>query len=774
MSLLLPDRRHTISTGCLTSRDISKRGSSDSPFAIGTGLVLKKSQPRRESFLYRNEVPGEQPRSFGCIAQMQTDSRSAPPTHTEEVYVTPYAQVIASLKRIRGVFMEIIKECTMKGENSCPQPHPAEDDGTCQMKRPTPQLGLPKLLHVLGTEDSTGIAKVATETLCELDWVLETLDQIQAQRPVSSLTNLKFKRLLDISLSNLSVLDKEPLSPIRHRASTGMAPLGLPDRCHEYLDFASQAKANASVLPIGDTFPSRHSSNKTVNQITEYINQFFEPTDELRLAAASANNAAGSEAYELPAELREIEECDTSPDGQPSLIGSPYKEGKTDLNMLDNEFERSSVGETVAIRVTEKPSSGATAEHAFNTPAEGKSKPLTVFQLNEAMRASELSDFDRRNSKVKTAAAAKFDNGGHGDEEFYEGLLKSLGLNGALIRQLTGENINIWDFEIFEFESATPGHTLSILGYSIFKERNLMAKFNIPPQVLVNCLQRIEGFYRPHVIYHNSIHAADVMQSAHYLLSAQCLGEVYSDLEVFSVLFACAVHDVDHPGLTNQFLIRTENTLALLYNDISVLENHHLSVAFGVLQEDSKCDILCGLSKTQRQTFRKMVIDMVLATDMSKHMSLLADLKTTVESKRASGSSIISLDTYSTRILILENLVHAADLNGTAKKLSLYLKWVDRVTAEFYQQGEQERSLGLDVSAMCDRESTCVPTSQVSFIDFITYPLWETWSDLVYPHGQIMMDNIAKNRCWFATVSHKSCLHELKPDDVKIAEVSED
>uniref|UniRef100_A0A183T6Q5 PDEase domain-containing protein n=1 Tax=Schistocephalus solidus TaxID=70667 RepID=A0A183T6Q5_SCHSO len=235
--------------------------------------------------------------------------------------------------------------------------------------------------------------------------------------------------------------------------------------------------------------------------------------------------------------------------------------------------------------------------------------------------------------------------------------------------------------------------------------------------------------------------------------------------------------------------------LALLYNDISVLENHHLSVAFGVLQDDAKCDILCGLSKTQRQTFRKMVIDMVLATDMSKHMSLIADLKTTVESKRASGSSIINLDTYSTRILILENLVHAADLNGTAKKLSIYLKWVDRVTSEFYQQGAQERVLGLDVSAMCDRESTCVPTSQasykllnllqtnmffsmerllVSFIDFITYPLWETWSDLVFPHGQIMMDNITKNRCWFSTASHKSCLHEVKSDDNKLTEVCED
>ncbi len=50
--------------------------------------------------------------------------------------------------------------------------------------------------------------------------------------------------------------------------------------------------------------------------------------------------------------------------------------------------------------------------------------------------------------------------------------------------------------------------------------------------------------------------------------------------------------------------------LALMYNDESVLENHHLAVAFKLLQS-SKCDIFVSLSKKQRQTFRKMVIDMV-------------------------------------------------------------------------------------------------------------------------------------------------------------------
>ena len=50
--------------------------------------------------------------------------------------------------------------------------------------------------------------------------------------------------------------------------------------------------------------------------------------------------------------------------------------------------------------------------------------------------------------------------------------------------------------------------------------------------------------------------------------------------------------------------------LALMYNDESVLENHHLAVAFKLLTEDG-CDILASLSAKQRQMLRRMVIDMV-------------------------------------------------------------------------------------------------------------------------------------------------------------------
>lgn len=53
-----------------------------------------------------------------------------------------------------------------------------------------------------------------------------------------------------------------------------------------------------------------------------------------------------------------------------------------------------------------------------------------------------------------------------------------------------------------------------------------------------------------------------------------------------------------------------DSELALMYNDESVLENHHLAVGFKLLQEDN-CDLFQNLTKKQRQSLRKMVIDMV-------------------------------------------------------------------------------------------------------------------------------------------------------------------
>ena len=77
-------------------------------------------------------------------------------------------------------------------------------------------------------------------------------------------------------------------------------------------------------------------------------------------------------------------------------------------------------------------------------------------------------------------------------------------------------------------------------------------------------------------------------------------------VKVLSAILASSIHNVDHPGVTNQYLVNTGSELALIYNDESVLENHHLAVAFKLIQ-DHECDILASLSKKQRHSVRKMV-----------------------------------------------------------------------------------------------------------------------------------------------------------------------
>lgn len=63
----------------------------------------------------------------------------------------------------------------------------------------------------------------------------------------------------------------------------------------------------------------------------------------------------------------------------------------------------------------------------------------------------------------------------------------------------------------------------------------------------------------------------------------------------------------------------------------------------------------------------------VLATDMSKHMNLLADLKTMVETKKVTSSGVLLLDNYSDRIQVTPQAwQHLDSTRATFAKLNAY------------------------------------------------------------------------------------------------------
>ena len=58
-------------------------------------------------------------------------------------------------------------------------------------------------------------------------------------------------------------------------------------------------------------------------------------------------------------------------------------------------------------------------------------------------------------------------------------------------------------------------------------------------------------------------------------------------------------------------------------------------------------------------------------------------------------------------------LLHAVDVSHPTKGWDLHREWTARCMEEFFKQGDKEREMGLDISPLCDRNTTQVPQSQI-------------------------------------------------------------
>ena len=79
-------------------------------------------------------------------------------------------------------------------------------------------------------------------------------------------------------------------------------------------------------------------------------------------------------------------------------------------------------------------------------------------------------------------------------------------------------------------------------------------------------LTQIEAAYRP-LPYHSNLHAADVVVTAMRLLNHSERDVSLLPLELLAIVISCAVHDVDHLGVNNAFLIATQHEIAVRHND---------------------------------------------------------------------------------------------------------------------------------------------------------------------------------------------------------------
>mmetsp|Transcript_44544 Transcript_44544/g.127703 ORF Transcript_44544/g.127703 Transcript_44544/m.127703 type:complete len:596 (-) Transcript_44544:61-1848(-) len=271
---------------------------------------------------------------------------------------------------------------------------------------------------------------------------------------------------------------------------------------------------------------------------------------------------------------------------------------------------------------------------------------------------------------------------------------------------------SIQSFDVFHVSELSAQRPLLHVGITIMSHRGLLRVFHVKSAKFVSFISEIEALYLDNP-YHNKLHAAEVVQTTHaFLYQSSC---VWSELEVMSVLLAGMCHDVGHPGFTNGYRVMIGDDDALTYNDKSVNENMHSAITQRVLQNEG-CNFLSPVSREQFTAIRKLMIDIILATDMVHHTKKLNKYRTAVEE---SGRDPSKWDSPS---LALEWMTHVADISSVTKPMTIAELWTDRLLREFFQQGDREREQGLPVSPMCDRNTVSRAGSQVGFVNFIVRP----------------------------------------------------
>ncbi|KAM9181555.1 high affinity cAMP-specific and IBMX-insensitive 3',5'-cyclic phosphodiesterase 8A isoform 1-T3 [Mergus octosetaceus] len=315
------------------------------------------------------------------------------------------------------------------------------------------------------------------------------------------------------------------------------------------------------------------------------------------------------------------------------------------------------------------------------------------------------------------------------------------------------ENEEHWDFDIFELEAATHKRPLVYLGLKIFARFGICEFLNCSESTLRSWLQVIEANYHSSNSYHNSTHSADVLHATAYFLSKERVKQTLDPIDEVAALIAATVHDVDHPGRTNSFLCNAGSELAILYNDTAVLESHHAALAFQLTTRDDKCNIFKNMERNEYRTLRQAIIDMVLATEMTKHFEHVNKFVNSINKPLAAleengnngdGESIKTvLTSPENRILIKRMLIKCADISNPCRPIEQCIEWAGRISEEYFAQTDEEKRQGLPVvMPVFDRNTCSIPKSQISFIDyFITdmFDAWDAFADL--PNLMQHLDN---------------------------------
>ncbi|XP_071490119.1 high affinity cGMP-specific 3',5'-cyclic phosphodiesterase 9A-like [Diadema antillarum] len=272
-------------------------------------------------------------------------------------------------------------------------------------------------------------------------------------------------------------------------------------------------------------------------------------------------------------------------------------------------------------------------------------------------------------------------------------------------------------FDIWHWES---NEMLCLLEH-MYHDLGLVEEFHMNPIVLRRFLCCVQENYRNNP-FHNFRHCFCVTQMMYGMIYLCDLKSKFNLTDLGILLTAAVCHDLDHPGFNNTYQINARTDLAIRYNDISPLENHHCAVAFKILS-NPECNIFRSLPEDEFKAVRQGIIMLIMATDMARHSDILDQFKTQVEE----GFDFNNMDHINYLRMVL---IKCCDISNEVRPSDVSEPWVDCLLEEYFIQSDREKMEGLPVAAFMDRDKVTKPTAQVGFIKYVLIPMFEVVSKL--------------------------------------------
>ncbi|XP_047457903.1 high affinity cGMP-specific 3',5'-cyclic phosphodiesterase 9A isoform X4 [Mugil cephalus] len=270
----------------------------------------------------------------------------------------------------------------------------------------------------------------------------------------------------------------------------------------------------------------------------------------------------------------------------------------------------------------------------------------------------------------------------------------------------------------------------------MYHDLGLVKDFNINPITLKRWLLCIHDNYKNNP-FHNFRHCFCVTQMMYSMICICNLQEKFTQVDILILMTAAVCHDLDHPGFNNTYQINARTELAVRYNDISPLENHHCAVAFQIFSQPD-CNIFSNFDPEAFKQIRQGTITLILATDMARHGEILDSFKQKVDNFDYADEEHVTC--------LKMVLIKCCDISNEVRPMEVAEPWVDCLLEEYFMQSDREKAEGLPVAPFMDREKVTKPTAQIGFIKFVLIPMFETVMKLFPQIEEAMVQPLRESR----------------------------